>query len=87
MSLVYAGILSHAPGITGRAHLAPDKTMRDEFYAYLTKQRRDIESSGAGQWEIPPVPTNAIFSDCSSQARRKASPNCHTLASGVKGGP
>ena len=47
MSLVYAGILSHAPGITGRAHLAPDKTMRDEFYAYLTKQRRDIESSGA----------------------------------------
>ena len=47
MSLVYAGILSHGPGITGRAHLAPDKTIRNEFYAYLTKQRRDIESSGA----------------------------------------
>ncbi|MCH2345955.1 MAG: hypothetical protein MK299_00930 [Pseudomonadales bacterium] len=47
MSLVYAGILSHGPGITGRAHLAPDKTIRDEFYAYLTKQRKDIESSGA----------------------------------------
>ncbi|GIT63640.1 MAG: hypothetical protein Ct9H300mP22_0400 [Gammaproteobacteria bacterium] len=25
MSLVYAGILSHAPGITGRAHLVDKK--------------------------------------------------------------
>ena len=47
MSLVYAGILSHAPGITGRADLVPNKTVRDEFYAYLAKQRKDIESSGA----------------------------------------
>ena len=47
MSLVYAGILSHAPGITGRADLVPNKTVRDEFYAYLAKQRKDIEPSGA----------------------------------------
>jgi aromatic ring-opening dioxygenase catalytic subunit (LigB family) len=32
MSLVFAGICSHAPGITGRAHLA-DRTIREEFYS------------------------------------------------------
>jgi aromatic ring-opening dioxygenase catalytic subunit (LigB family) len=31
MSLVFAGICSHAPGITGRAHLA-DRTIQEEFY-------------------------------------------------------
>ena len=31
MSLVFAGICSHAPGITGRAHLA-DRTIVEEFY-------------------------------------------------------
>ncbi len=31
MSLVFAGVCSHAPGITGRAHLA-DRAIVDEFY-------------------------------------------------------
>lgn len=47
MSLVYAGVLSHAPGITGRAHLVRDVVRRDEFYAMLDRQRQDIETSGA----------------------------------------
>ena len=47
MSLVYAGALSHAPGITGRAHLVDNTARRDEFYAALDKQRQDIEASGA----------------------------------------
>jgi len=47
MSLVYAGILSHAPGITGRAELAPNKEVRDAFYTCLDKQRQEIEASGA----------------------------------------
>jgi 2,3-dihydroxyphenylpropionate 1,2-dioxygenase len=47
MSLVYAGVLSHAPGITGRADLVKNVARRDEFYAMLERQRRDIEASGA----------------------------------------
>ena len=47
MSLVYAGALSHAPGITGRADLCENTAKRDEFYAALDSQRRDIEASGA----------------------------------------
>ena len=31
MSLVFAGICSHAPGITGRAHMA-DQTVVEEFH-------------------------------------------------------
>ena len=47
MSLVYAGVLSHAPGITGRAHLVRNTAKRDEFYAKLDQQRRELEQSGA----------------------------------------
>jgi aromatic ring-opening dioxygenase catalytic subunit (LigB family) len=47
MSLVYAGVLSHAPGMTGRAELVENTALRDEFYARLDAQRRDIEASGA----------------------------------------
>lgn len=47
MSLVYSGVLSHAPGITGRAHLVKNTAKRDEFYASLDRQRREIEASGA----------------------------------------
>jgi len=47
MSLVYAGVLSHAPGITGRAHLVENTEKRDEFYAKLDVQRQEIEASGA----------------------------------------
>ena len=47
MSLVYAGVLSHAPGITGRAHLVKDVAKRDRFYAALDRQRQEIEDSRA----------------------------------------
>jgi 2,3-dihydroxyphenylpropionate 1,2-dioxygenase len=46
MSLVYAGVLSHAPGITGRADLVKNTEKRDEFYAALDKQRQEIEAAG-----------------------------------------
>jgi len=47
MSLVYSGVLSHAPGITGRAHLVKNTAKRDEFYAALEAQRQAILDSGA----------------------------------------
>ena len=49
MPLVYSGILSHAPGITGRSHMVePEKeATRDAFYACLERQREEIRSSGA----------------------------------------
>lgn len=45
MSLVYAGVCSHAPGITGRAHLVKNEALRDEFYAALDAERRAIEAA------------------------------------------
>lgn len=47
MSLVYAGFVSHAPGITGRADLVENTDMRDALYAALQKQKEEIRSSGA----------------------------------------
>jgi aromatic ring-opening dioxygenase catalytic subunit (LigB family) len=47
MSLVYAGLLSHAPGITGRAHLVENTAKRDEFYAALARQRDELRASDA----------------------------------------
>ena len=47
MSLVYAGVLSHAPGITGRADLVKNVEQREALYAALDQQRREIEDSGA----------------------------------------
>jgi len=47
MSLVYAGVLSHAPGITGRAHLVKNIEECEKFYAKLDQQRQEIEASGA----------------------------------------
>ena len=47
MSLVYAGVLSHAPGITGRAQLVENTAKRDEFYSNLDRMRQEIEKSGA----------------------------------------
>ena len=46
MALVYAGVCSHAPGITGRAEQA-DPEVRDGFYAALAEMRDDIRASGA----------------------------------------
>jgi len=47
MSLVYAGVLPHGPGITGRAQLVENTAARDALYAALDNQRREIEASGA----------------------------------------
>ncbi len=46
MSLVYAGVCSHAPGITGRADQA-DPAVKDAFYAAFEAMRSDIEATGA----------------------------------------
>ena len=46
MPLVFAGICSHGPGITGRAERA-DPALRDPFYAALGGLREGIEASGA----------------------------------------
>jgi aromatic ring-opening dioxygenase catalytic subunit (LigB family) len=42
MSLVFAGICSHGPAITGRAELA-DPTLRDAFYAQFDRLRGALE--------------------------------------------
>ncbi len=47
MSLVYAGVLSHGPGMTGRAHLVENTSKRDELYSALEVQRQDILACGA----------------------------------------
>ncbi|MEM9132160.1 MAG: extradiol ring-cleavage dioxygenase [Actinomycetota bacterium] len=46
MPLVYAGVCSHAPGITGRKDLA-DPEVSDAFYAAFDDMRLAIEASGA----------------------------------------
>ncbi len=46
MPLVYAGVCSHAPGITGRADQA-DPAVRHAFYEALDDMRVSIENSGA----------------------------------------
>jgi aromatic ring-opening dioxygenase catalytic subunit (LigB family) len=44
VSLVFAGVCSHAPGITGRAHRA-DPSVRDAFYAGLDEMRLRLEAT------------------------------------------
>lgn len=44
MSLVFAGVCSHAPGITGRAHLAEPR-IRDEFYRNYDRMRQALEAA------------------------------------------
>jgi aromatic ring-opening dioxygenase catalytic subunit (LigB family) len=44
MSLVFAGVCSHAPGITGRAGRA-DPGVRDAFYAKLDEMRQRLEAA------------------------------------------
>ena len=53
MSLVFAGICSHAPGITGRAHLA-DPAVKDALHAEMYRlgesmraTKPDARSDGA----------------------------------------
>jgi len=44
MSLVFAGVCSHAPGITGRAHLA-DAAVKDEFHAQFRRMGEQLGAS------------------------------------------
>jgi 2,3-dihydroxyphenylpropionate 1,2-dioxygenase len=44
MSLVFAGVCSHAPGITGRAQRAEPR-VREAFYAKLDELRRQMEAA------------------------------------------
>jgi len=44
MSLVFAGVCPHAPGITGRKHLA-DPELRDAFYAAFDDMRQRLEAT------------------------------------------
>jgi len=44
MSLVFAGACSHAPGITGRAHLA-EPALREGFYAAYDRMRAALEAA------------------------------------------
>ncbi len=44
MSLVFAGVCSHAPGITGRAGQA-DPVVRDAFYAGFEQMRERLEAA------------------------------------------
>ncbi len=46
MSLVFAGVCSHAPGITGRAERADPET-RERFYDNLDRMRERIEAANA----------------------------------------
>ena len=45
MSLVFAGICSHAPGITGRAHLA-EPALRDPFHAAFRDLGAELRRAG-----------------------------------------
>ena len=47
MPLVYAGVTSHGPGMTGRAHLVANVEARDQLYEALAAQSRAIKDSGA----------------------------------------
>src|SRR6187402_843937 len=44
MSLVFAGVCSHAPGITGRAHLA-DAAIKDEFHKQFHRMGEQLRAS------------------------------------------
>ncbi|KWT70656.1 MULTISPECIES: extradiol ring-cleavage dioxygenase [unclassified Variovorax] len=44
MSLVFAGVCSHAPGITGRAHLA-DAAVKDEFHQQFHRMGEQLRAS------------------------------------------
>ena len=45
MPLVYAGVLSHAPGITGRADLVENTDAQAAFYQALSNQREEIAAT------------------------------------------
>ncbi len=45
MSLAHAAVVSHAPGITGRAQLVEDTALRDRFHAALDAERQALEAA------------------------------------------
>ena len=45
MSLVYAGVLTHAPGVTGRAHMVENKAAQAQLLQALDQQRQEIEAT------------------------------------------
>ena len=47
MSLVYAGALSHAPGITGRAHLCENTTMLKASFGLVPVALRAVTTTSA----------------------------------------
>ena len=47
MTLVYAGAVSHAPGMTGRAQMVENVAELERLYAALDVQRQEIRDSGA----------------------------------------
>ncbi len=47
MPLVYAGVTSHGPGMTGRAHLVDNTALRDALYASMAEQAQALADSGA----------------------------------------
>ena len=61
MSLVYAGVCSHAPGITGRAHLVENTQRRDELYTNFAEMRRQIEASQPDALMVVPAEHFANF--------------------------
>lgn len=44
MSLVFAGVCSHGPGMTGRAHMA-EPALKDELYSQMEKMRQMLEAT------------------------------------------
>jgi aromatic ring-opening dioxygenase catalytic subunit (LigB family) len=47
VSLVYAGVVSHAPGITARAELTDNEFVKTQFYKALDNEKKAIEASQA----------------------------------------
>ena len=44
MSLVFAGVCSHGPGMTGRAHMA-EPALKNELYSQMAKMRQMLEAT------------------------------------------
>ena len=62
MSLVFAGVCSHAPGITGRAKLA-DPALRDPFHAAFHRFGAEMRATRPDALVLVGAPnTSATFS-------------------------
>ena len=61
MSLVFAGVCSHAPGITGRAHLA-EPALRDAFHAAFRRLGEALARRGPTRSSSSPPSTSRTSS-------------------------